>query len=228
MATMGTATLTPAVAAATDPAPERPHLRAILRHLSLSILMANVVPSVLFYLCMVVGNIWMALVAALCWCYGAMAWRLSTKRRTSGLLIITMVGLTAKTLLAFASGSTYMYFLQPAITDALIATLFLSSLTTARPVVARLAGDFYPMNADIADRPRIQRLFWNLTLFWAVIAFAKAAVTLWLLQELPLVTFVAVKEMFILATIVAGTIVTLATAFRVARAEGLLHRTQRV
>jgi hypothetical protein len=228
MATMGTATLTPAVAEVTDPAPERPHLRAIIRHLSLSILMANVVPSVLFYLCMVVGNVWMALIAALCWCYGAMAWRLSTKRRTSGLLIITMVGLTAKTLLAFASGSTYVYFLQPAITDAFIAAMFLSSLTTARPVVARLAGDFYPMNADIAERPRIQRLFWNLTLFWAIIAFAKAVVTLWLLEEFPLVTFVAVKGIFILATIAAGTAVTLATAFRVARAEGLLHRTQRI
>jgi hypothetical protein len=223
MANMSTATLHPVAQEAT-PSHERPRIGAIIRHLSLSVLTANVVPSVLFYLCMVLGNVWMALIAALVWCYGAMAWRLSTKRRTSGLLIITMVGLTAKTLMAFASGSTYVYFLQPAITDALVAALFLSSLTTARPVVARLAGDFYPMNADIADRPRIQRLFWNLTLFWAIICVAKAAVTLWLLQEFPLVTFVAVKEIFILATIVAGTVVTLATAFRVAKAEGLLHR----
>jgi Protein of unknown function (DUF3159) len=219
-----TATLAPVTNETGGSGPERPHIRAILRHLSLSILMANVVPSVLFYLCMVLGNVWMALIAALLWCYGAMAWRLSTRRRTSGLLIITMVGLTAKTLMAFASGSTYMYFLQPAITDGIVAALFLSSLTTARPVVARLAGDFYPMNSDIAERPRIQRLFWNLTLFWAILCFAKAIVTLWLLEAFPLVTFVAVKEMFILATIVAGTVVTLATAFRVARAEGLLHR----
>ena len=221
---MGTAIPAPAKGETGDTGHERPHLRAILRHLSLSLLMANVVPSILFYLCMVLGNVWMALIAALLWCYGAMAWRLSTKRRTSGLLIITMVGLTAKTLMAFASGSTYMYFLQPAITDALVAAMFLSSLTTARPVVARLAGDFYPMNDAIAERPRIQRLFWNLTLFWAILCFAKAVVTLWLLEAFPLVTFVAVKEMFILATIVAGTAVTLATAFRVARAEGLLHR----
>jgi hypothetical protein len=195
-----------------------------LRHLGLSILTANVVPSVLFYLCMVLGNVWMALIAALLWCYGAMAWRLSTKRRTSGLLIITMVGLTAKTLMAFASGSTFVYFAQPAITDGVIAGLFLGSLTTARPVVSRLAGDFFPMDAEIADRPRIQKLFWNLTLFWAVICFAKAAITLWLLESFSLTTFVAVKEAFILAMIVAGTLVTVATAFRVAQSEGLLHR----
>jgi hypothetical protein len=202
---------------------DRPHLRAVLRHLSLSLLMANVVPSVLFYVSLTVGNVWTALVVALVWCYGSMAWRMSTKRRTSGLLIITVVGLTAKTALALASGSTIVYFIQPAITDGIVAALFLSSLTTARPVVARLAADFYPMDADIAERPRIQKLFWNLTLFWAVIAFAKAIVTLWLLEEFPLVTFVAVKSLFVLATIITGTIVTVATAVRVAKSEGLLH-----
>jgi hypothetical protein len=80
------------------------------------------------------------------------------------------------------------------------------------------------MDAEIADRPRIQKLFWNLTLFWAVICFAKAAITLWLLESFSLTTFVAVKEAFILAMIVAGTLVTVATAFRVAQSEGLLHR----
>lgn len=202
---------------------DRPHIAAIVRHLGLSILMANVVPSVLFYLCMVVGNVWTALIAAMVWCYGAMAWRLSTKRRTSGLLIITMVGLTAKTIMAFASGSTFIYFLQPAITDGVIAALFFSSLTTARPVVARLAGDFYPMNADIEQRPRIQRLFWNLTLFWAFICIAKSLVTFYLLESMSTQTFVAVKGIFILAVIVSGTAVTLVAAARVARSEGLLH-----
>jgi hypothetical protein len=203
---------------------ERPHLGAIVRHLGLSILMANIVPGVLFYLCMTLGNIWLALVAALVWCYGAMAWRLSTKRRTSGLLIITMIGLTAKTAMAFVSGSTFLYFLQPAITDGVVAALFLSSLTTARPVVARLASDFYPMNQDIAERPRIQKLFWNLTLFWAVMCFVKAVVTLYLLEELSTTAFVATKGLFILAMILSGTVVTVTAAIRVAKSEGLFHR----
>lgn len=215
---------------ASDPAPfaapvQRPHFRTILRHLALSILTANVIPGLLFYLCMVLGNVWMALIVALVWCYGAMAWRLTTKRRTSGLLMLTMVGLTAKTVFALVSGSTFVYFLQPAITDGLIAALFLSSLTTARPVVARLAGDFYPMDAAIAERPRIQRLFWNLTLFWAVICLAKSMVTFWMLESFSTIHFVEYKGLFILATVLAGTAITVATAFRVARSEGLLHHT---
>jgi hypothetical protein len=206
------------------PEVERPKFGAIMRHLTLSIMMANVIPSVLFYLCLVAGNVWTALIAALVWCYGSMAWRLSTKRRASGLLLLTVVGLTAKTVLAIASGSTFVYFLQPAITDGVVAALFLISLATARPIVARLAGDFFPMSADIASRPRIQRLFWHLTLFWALICVAKSIVTVWLLESFPLVTFVAVKEIMILTILVVGTGITVAAAFRVAKSEGLLHK----
>jgi intracellular septation protein A len=203
--------------------PERPRLGAIMRHLGVSILMANVIPSVLFYLCLVAGNVWTALIAALIWCYGSMAWRWSTRRRTSGLLLLTVVGLTAKTVLAVASHSTFLYFLQPAITDWAVAAMFLLSLKTARPVVARLAGDFFPMSEDVATRPRIQRLFWQLTLFWAGICLAKAVITVWLLESLPLVTFVAMKEVAVLAMILMGTAVTVTAAVRVARSEGLLH-----
>lgn len=201
----------------------RPRFAAIIKHLVLSLLMANVIPSALFYVCLRAENVWTALGAALVWCYGALAWRFTTKRPASMLLLIAVAGLTAKTILAVASQSTFIYFLQPAITDGVVAVLFLASLATARPVVARLAADFYPMSADVASRPRVQRLFWHLTLFWAMLAVAKCAVTLWLLESLPTVTFVAVKSVFLLAVIITGAAVTAAAAFRVAKDEGLLH-----
>jgi hypothetical protein len=203
---------------------DRPRLRAVLRHLSLSLLWANVVPSALFYVCFAAGNIWAALIAALVWCYGAMAWRLTTHRRTSGLLWITVIGLTGKTALAIATGSTFLYLAQPAMTDALVALLFLGSLATARPVVARLAADFYPMNADVAQRPRIQRLFWRLTLLWALICLVKSVTTLWLLHAMPLITYVEIKSLLTPAIAVTGTAATVLLAFRAARSEGLLHR----
>jgi hypothetical protein len=201
----------------------RPRLGTVLRHLGLSLLWANVVPAGLFYACFRVGNVWAALVAALAWCYGAMAWRMSTRRRTSGLLWLTAVGLTAKTALTMATGSTFLYFVGPALNDGAVALLFLASLATARPVVARLAGDFYPMTEDVARRPRIQRLFWHLTLLWAVVCLVKAAATLWLLESMPLVTFVAVKSIVTPTLATLGALATIALAFRVARHEGLLH-----
>jgi hypothetical protein len=201
---------------------QRPRLRAIIANLVLSLLTANVIPGVLFYLCLVAGNVWTALVAALAWCYGAMAWRLTTRRRTSGLLLLTAGGLTVKTVFAFASGSTFIYFIQPAVNDTVVATLFLASLVTARPVVARLAGDFYPMNDDVAKRPRVQRMFWHLTLLWAMLCLAKAAVTLYLLYSQPLATFVAVKGLLFLAVTIVAVTYTVGVATWVARKEGLL------
>jgi len=201
----------------------RPKLAVVLRHLGLSLLWANVVPAGLFYGCYRAGNIWAALIAALVWCYGAMAWRLTTRRRTSGLLWLTAVGLTAKTVLTMVTGNAVLYFAQPAVNDGLVAVLFLLSLATARPVVARLAGDFFPMDDDIARRPRVQQLFWRLTLLWAGICAIKALATVWLLESVRLSTFIAIKTVLTPTIAIIGVALTIVIAMRVARHEGLLH-----
>ncbi len=207
----------------------RPRLRRVIGHLTLSLLCANVVPAVLFYLCLVTMNVWAALVAALAWCYGAIGWRLATRRRMSGLLVLTVVGLTAKTAMTFASGNTYLYFIQPAISNAVIASAALLSLATARPFVARLAADFYPMTDDLAGRPRLQRLFWHLTLMWAMVCLAKAVMTLWLYESQSLTTFVVMKSALFLAMTVVAAAVTIVAAVKVARREGLMtHAGDRV
>ncbi len=203
----------------------RPPLRSVVRHIATNIAISTVIPSMLFYACMVAGNIWWALTAALTWCYGALVVRICTRRRTSGLLWLTIISLTAKTALAFASGSTFIYFLQPALMETAAALAFLGSLVTARPLVARLAADFYPMDEELAARPRIQSLFRQLTLLWGLLCGAKAIVTLWLLQSASVTTFVAVKSVLSPTTAIVGASLTILLAARVARLENLLpHR----
>jgi hypothetical protein len=201
----------------------RPHLRAIVRRLGVNLLFANVVPGVLFYVCFVAVNVWLALAVALGWCYAAMLWRLWTKRPSSGLLWLTVIGLTARTAISVATGSTFFYFIQPALGDAVIGLVFLVSLATATPVVARVAADFYPMTSEVSERPRVRRLFWNLTLLWAGICLIRAGVTVWLLEALSLPTYVTVKTMVSPSIAVAGAALTVALAVRVARRESLLH-----
>jgi hypothetical protein len=202
---------------------QRPRPRAIVRHLSLSILTATVIPSALFAICLSIGSVWCALIAALVWCYGSMAWRMSRGKRTSGLLLITAAGLTAKTIFTFASGDTFVYFAQPAITDMIVAGLFVGSLATARPLVDRMAADFFPMHPEVSSRPSVQRLFWRLSMLWAGVCVVKAAVTMSLLYTLPTATFYPVKEAMIITIVIGATILTARAAFRVAHAEGLLH-----
>jgi hypothetical protein len=97
------------------------------------------------------------------------------------------------------------------------------SLATARPIVARLAHDFFPMTDEVAMRPRLRRLFWRLTMLWALICLVKSAVTLWMLESMSVMTFVTVKSILVPAVIIAGAAVTVVLAHRVAKIEGLLH-----
>ena len=136
--------------------------------------------------------------------------------------MLTVAVLTARTAFAFASGDTFVYFLQPAITDVAVAMIFFASLATARPVVARLASDFYPLSADVAKRPRIQRLFWHLTLLWALVCLGKASVTVSLLVSQSTMTFVVVKSICLLSITILAVTATVLAAMRVARKEGLL------
>jgi hypothetical protein len=200
----------------------RPSLLMVIRRVSLSLLIACAVPAALFYACLQAAGVWTAIIAALVWSYGAIGWRKLTGRRTSGLLILTAGLLTGRTLISLVADSTFLYFLQPIITDGVVATAFLLSLATARPVVARLAGDFYPMDHELHLRPRIQRLFWWLTLMWATLCVGRALMSLWLLLSQSLETFVLVKSIAMLALNVVAVAATIAASVWVGRKEGLM------
>ncbi len=200
----------------------RPRLGAVIRRVGLSLLIACAIPAALFYTCLRVNGIWTAIFVALGWSYGAIAWRALSRRRTSGLLILTAVVMTGRTLLALLTDSTFLYFLQPIITDGVIAAAFVLSLASARPMVARLAGDFYPMDHELSMRPRVRRLFWRLTLMWATLCLGKALMTLWLLQSQSLETFVLIKSVSVLSINATAIGVTICAAVLVARKEGLL------
>ncbi len=208
------------------PAPHRPTLLTVVQRVSLSLLIAVVAPAVLFYGVFVLAGVWSAIAAALVWSYGAIAWRALTRRRTSGLLILTAILLTGRTVLSVVADSTWLYFLQPVISDGFVALLFLLSLASARPMVARLAGDFYPMDHELAMRPRVRRLFQHLTALWAVLGLAKAGMTLWLLQSQSLETFILVKSVSMLAINVLAAFATIGLAALVARQEGLMGSTR--
>lgn len=218
----------PALPAASCVSAHRPSLVMVIRRVSMSLLIACIIPATLFYVSLLAWGVWTAIITALVWSYGAILWRKVTKRRTSGLLILTAGLLTGRTLISIVADSTFLYFLQPIISDGVVAVAFLLSLATARPLVARLAGDFYPMDHELAARPRIRRLFWHLTMLWAVLGFAKASMTLWLLQSQSLETFVLVKSVSMLTINVLAAFATIGLAALVARKEGLMGPTRQV
>lgn len=134
-----------------------------------------------------------AVVAALTWTLGSIAWRLGTGRKVPGLVLLSAVGLTAKTVVVIASGSLFVYFLQPLTGTVLVGAAFLVSVPLGKPLAERLVHDFCPFDPDTASHPHVRRFFARLSVFWAITSMVNAAVTLWLLLTQSVTTFVVVK-----------------------------------
>jgi hypothetical protein len=204
------------------PSPGLPCLGAVVAHTVVSLLIAVVAPAVLISVTLLALNIEAAVLVALAWMAGAMCWRWASGRPMSWLILLALGMMTIKTVFTLATGNTFVYFVQPVFTDAVVASAFLVSLGTGRPIVARIAPDFYPVDAAIAARPGIQRLFRRLTRLWGLVIVAKGSLTLWLLLSQSVETFVLVKSISMLTFNVVAVAVTIGAAAVVARKEGLM------
>lgn len=201
-----------------------PHLRAIITRVAISLATAVVVPAALFTTTVVTFGVATGMIVALAWMAGATAWRWATRRPVSGLLMLTLGMLTLKTCVTLATGNTFIYFVQPVFVDATVAVGFLASLWSTTPAVARLAPDFYPIDADLAARPAVRGLFRRLTLLWGLVILVKGGITLWLLESLSTVHFVVIKGSAIITLTLLAAAATVVWAAFVGRSEGLLGR----
>jgi hypothetical protein len=203
--------------------PVRPRLRDVVARVTVSLATAVVAPAVLFLTTLVIFNVAAAVIIALAWMAGAMCWRWATKRPVSGLLLLTLGIMTVRTVFTLASGNTFVYFVQPVFADFTVAAIFLGSLWTARPAIARLAPDFYPIDEALAARPGMRALFRRLTLMWGLVILVKGGVTLWLLVTLSTVSFVLIKSGAIITLTLTAAVATVVWSVIVGRQEGLLR-----
>jgi hypothetical protein len=172
---------------------ELPRLTTMARHALPKVIEGTLIPLGIFYLVLWRAGTFGAIIAALGWCYAALAYRLATRRRVPGLLLIGAMGLTARTAVALASGSVFFYFLQPTLTGVVVAAAFLLSVPAGHPLAARLAADFFPLPPDLVRCAAVRRVFARITLLWALVNLCNAAATLALLLTQPVWVFVAAK-----------------------------------
>lgn len=204
-------------------APAALHLRDVVARVLSSLLLAVVVPATLLWSMLTLFNVTAAVVVCLGWMVLAMGWRYATGRPVSGLLLLSLAILTIKTAFTLVTGSSFVYFVQPVVADLAVAAMFLGSLWTERPVIARLAPDFYPMSAAVADRPEIRAHLRRLTLLWGLVILVKGATTLWLLETLSTADFVVIKGGAIITLTLTAAVVTLGWSYVVVRQQGLLR-----
>jgi hypothetical protein len=190
-----------------------PRITALARHATPHVLEATLIPLALFYGGLQLLGLWGALLAALLWSYTSLLRRLVTRRRVPGMLVLGIIGLTARTGLALATGSAFLYFLQPTLGTGLVASMFIGSTLLGRPLAMRLAADFLPLPEALLAHDGVRRFFLRISLLWAGVFLANAGISLWLLVSQSLTTFLWTRT--VASLVLTGAAVVVSTmAFR--------------
>ncbi len=201
-----------------------PGMRAILRHALPNVLVSTVVPTSLFYVGWYAQGRSAAFALALGWGLTLVAWRAVRKQRVPAMLLLTTTLLVLRTVVALMSGSTRFYFVQPVITTCVVGAMFLISLAAGQPLIGKLAGDICPLSDELVRSHQVQRHYRKLSFLWAGVYFCNAAVTMFMLTNLSVSTFVATHSFATLAITWSGLGLTAVWSRRVVHDMGLGRR----
>ena len=197
---------------------------AVVRRCGPHLIEASLIPTALFYSSLVLAGLGAAYAVALAWLYLAVAWRLLQHKPVPPLLVLGLIGITARTTVSIASGSSFVYFAQPIAGSLVMGCVFLISIVFGRPMVERLALEFWPLTPEMLARPAVSRLLRGLTFLWAGVNVAIAATNLTLLLWLPLSTYVAARQVASLVISGLAVAITIDRSVHTARREGFVAR----
>ncbi|MBI5088845.1 MAG: DUF3159 domain-containing protein [Actinobacteria bacterium] len=163
------------------------------RHAWPHVVEGSLAPFVLFAVTIRLASLTTALLVALAWSFAAMGRRMVSGRRISGILILSTLTLSARTVFAVVSGNLDLYFVPPLVTTVALAIAFACSVPLGRPLSWRLANDLWPMPPHALTDPSSGRVFRRLCWMWAGVNVSKAVLNIWLLATLPLASYAVAK-----------------------------------
>jgi intracellular septation protein A len=172
-----------------------PAPRTALRHAVPIVLEALLVPLAVFYVVLILAGFRGALIAALCWSLLALGRRLHRRERISMMLLLGTMLLVVRTTIAFITGSSFVYFAQPAAGTIIISLVLFGSAIMKKPFTQRFAGDFCPMDPELMKRPMVHRFFVRISVLWASVLMLNAGFILWLLVASSLHAFVLERSL---------------------------------
>jgi hypothetical protein len=137
--------------------------------------------------------------------------------RVPTLVLVGLGVLLFRTLLALATGSSFLYFLQPTLGTGTVGLVLLGSAFFGRPLILRLARDFCPLPVDTMGDPHFRRFFLGISFFWGVTQLLNAGVTLWLLVSQSVSTYVITRTAMSWSLTAAGIAISIVWFMRVLR-----------
>jgi hypothetical protein len=196
-------------------------LTAVLRRLVPQLAEASAIPTALSAVSFLALGSLAAYGSALAWFVFAIGRRLCVQRRIPTLVLLAGIGFAVRAVIALASGSTFVYFVQPVLGKLALSAALITSMVSGRPLVTRFAHDFCRMSTEIDRRPAVARLYRQLTYLWIVVNLGAASVTVVLLLTTRPNIFVTVTPVSVTVLTALGVAVTVCASVRTARSEGL-------
>jgi hypothetical protein len=154
-----------------------PALRPTVKTAGRLVVESMVVPYVLMATLLHTRGLVTALLCALGWSWLVLLVRWREKGRLPGTLVLTGGLLLARCSVSLATGSAFIYLLQPVIGSVVMASIFVGTSLAGRPLTLTLARDFMDLPAHLIDRPRVRRMFRNVGLFWGATRLLDAGVS---------------------------------------------------
>jgi len=136
------------------------------------------VPTAILYGCMRTVGTAAGLAGVLAWCGATMLVRLLVGKRVPSTMLLVVGILVARTVIALACSSVWLYLLQPVAASVLMAVVFVGSALIGRPVTQRLAQDFVRLPERLLADRRMRRVFVEVALLWGLSRAVDAAIGL--------------------------------------------------
>ncbi len=167
-----------------------PSLSASIRHALPALLEGVVGPLAIFYVTLVTAGYDGAVTAALAWSVAVVVRRWVRRERVPATVLLGTVLVALRSVIAYVTGSAFLYFLQPTAATVLVGLAFLASAVVKRPLTERLARDFCPLDPALVARPFVRRFFVHIAFLWALVLLSNAGIVLFFLVTSSLRAFV--------------------------------------
>ncbi len=201
-----------------------PSPRAFARHALPSLIESTLGPAALFYVVLVTVGFRGALIAALGWSFLAAVRRVISRQRVPGMLLLGLLLVSIRTAIAYATGSAFVYFVQPTAATFMVAVVFLVTAIAGRPFVQRLAHDFCPFDPELMKHDFLRRFFLRISLLWAAVLATNAGFVMFLLLRTSLRAFVIERAVVSSVLTVGGVVLSVVWFVRWMRKHGIAVR----
>lgn len=163
---------------ATEHVIELGHVGKVVRNALLLLVETVVVPTAILYVCMQTIGTVPGLIGVIVWCALTMTVRYLVGGRLPSTLLLVVGILVARTAIALACTSVWLYLLQPIAASVLMAVVFVGSALIGRPITQKLALDFVHLPERLLADQRMRRVFIEVALIWGFTRVLDAGISL--------------------------------------------------